>query len=133
MLTCLQRGNLVADPNRYRYPGDQFYLKSPAEMEALFAEQPEAIANTIEIAKRCNVEFFFPDKAEDLHFPQFPLPAPFTRGLDYLIHLGKKGLKDLYDIDDLDTPKDEREIEIHDRFYYEVGVIEKTNYINPPR
>ena len=130
VLTCLQRGNLVADPNRYRYPGDQFYLKSPAEMEALFAEQPEAITNTIEIAKRCNVEFFFPDKAEDLHFPQFPLPAPFTRGLDYLIHLGKKGLKDLYDIDDLDTPKDEHEIEIHDRFYYEVGVIEKTNYIN---
>ena len=130
VLTCLQRGTLVADPNRYRYPGDQFYLKSSAEMEALFAKQPDAIANTIEIAKRCNVEFFFPDKAEDLHFPQFPLPDPFVRGIDYLIHLGKQGLKDLYDIDDIDTPKNEREQEINERFYYEVGVIEKTNYIN---
>lgn len=130
ILTCLQRNYLVADPSRYRYPGDQFYLKSPAEMEALFPDQPQAIANTIEIAKRCNVEFFFPEKAEDLHFPQFPLPDGFTRGLDYLIHLGKEGLKTLYQIDDLDQPKDDREREINERFYYEVSVIEKTNYIN---
>ena len=130
ILTCLQRNYLVADPNRYRYPGDQFYLKSAPEMQALFPHQPQAIANTIEIAKRCNVEFFFPEKAEDLHFPQFPLPDGFTRALDYLIHLGKEGLKTLYQIDDLDHPKNDREQEINERFYYEVGVIEKTNYIN---
>ena len=51
-------GSLVADPSRHRYPGDQFYLKSAEEMQALFAHHPEAIENTIEIAKRCNVEFF---------------------------------------------------------------------------
>ncbi len=130
VLICLQRGDLVADPNRGRYEGDQFYMKSGAEMAALFPDQPEAIANTIAIAKRCNVEFFFPEKAEDLHFPEFPLPEGFKNDKDYLIHLGKAGLKNLYGIEDLDHPRDEREAEIKDRFYYEVGVIEKTNYIN---
>ena len=129
VLICLQRGDLVADPNRHRYEGSQFYMRSGEEMAALFPDQPEAIANTIEIARRCNVEFFFPDKAEDLHFPQFPIPPGTTRK-EYLIGLGKQGLKKLYDIENLDQPKDEREREIRDRFYYEVGVIEKTNYIN---
>ncbi len=130
VLICLQRGDLVADPNRHRYQGDQFYMKSGAEMAALFPDHPGAVANTVEIARRCNVEFFFPEKAEDLHFPSFPLPDGFKRDRDYLIHLGKAGLKKLYDIEDLDHPKDEREQEIKERFYYEVGVIEKTNYIN---
>ena len=130
VLTCLQRGSLVADPNRSRYPGDQFYLKSPEEMAALFAHHPEALTNTLEIAKRCNVEFFFPDCAEDLHFPKFPLPDGFTKEVDYLIALGKEGLRELYAIDDLDQPQNEREKEISERFYYEVSVIEKTNYIN---
>ncbi len=130
VLICLQRGDLVADPNRHRYEAGQFYMKSGEEMAALFPDQPEAIANTIEIAKRCNVEFFFPEKAEDLHFPKFPLPDGFKHDKDYLIHLGKTGLKKLYDIEDLDHPKDQREQEIKERFDYEVGVIEKTNYIN---
>ena len=129
VLICLQRGDLVADPNRHRYQGDQFYMKSGEEMAALFPGQPEAIANTVEIARRCNVEFFFPEKAEDLHFPEFPVPGGVNKK-DYLIQLGKKGLTKLYDIEDLDHPKDEREQEIKNRFYYEVGVIEKTNYIN---
>ncbi|WP_168433248.1 DNA polymerase III subunit alpha [Pontiella sulfatireligans] len=130
VLICLQRGDLVADPNRHRYEGDQFYMKSGEEMAALFPDQPEAISNTVEIAKRCNVEFFFPEKAEDLHFPFFPLPDGFDSDYDYLIHLGKLGLKKLYGIDDLDNPTTEYEETIKTRFYYEVGVIKKTNYIN---
>ena len=130
VLTCLQRGSLVADPSRYRYPGDQFYLKSAEEMHALFAHHPEAIENTMDIAKRCNVEFFFPDQAEDLHFPKFPLPDGYAKEVDYLIALGKEGLSELYAIEDLDQPKNPREQEISERFYYEVSVIEKTNYIN---
>jgi DNA polymerase III subunit alpha len=130
VLICLQRGDLVNDPNRHGYHGDQFYMKSGAEMAALFPDQPEAIANTVRIAERCKVEFFFPDKAEDLHFPEFPLPEGFEKGLDYLVHLGKLGLKKHYGIEDLDQPKDDREKEIKERFYYEVSVIVKTNYIN---
>ena len=130
VLTCLQRGTLVADPSRYRYPGNQFYLKSPTEMKNLFHDQPEAIHNTIKIAKRCNVEFFFPTEAKDLHFPEFPLPKGFSKAIDYLVHLGKVGIQTLYGIKDIDKPISEAENEIHKRFYYEVEVIEKTNYIN---
>ncbi|MCF7849868.1 MAG: DNA polymerase III subunit alpha, partial [Kiritimatiellales bacterium] len=129
VLICLQRGDLVADPDRHRYEGDQFYMKSGAEMAKLFPEQPEAISNTVEIARRCNVEFEFDLPAERLHFPSFEIPEGFDKK-SYLIHLGKEGLRKLYGIDDLDKPKDERETEIKRRFYYEVGVIEKTNYIN---
>ncbi len=130
VLTCLQRSYLVADPNRYRYHGEEYYLKSGEEMAALFPDHPEAISNTIEIAQRCNVEFFFPEKAEDLHFPFFPLPDGFKTDYDYLVHLGKEGLKRLYGIEDLDNPKNEEEQTINERFYYEVSVIQKTNYVN---
>jgi len=129
VLICLQRGDLVADPNRHRYEGDQFYMKSGEEMAALFPDHPGAVANTVEIATRCNVEFEFDLPAHRLHFPEFVLPEGFDKK-GYLIHLGKLGLKKLYGIEDLDQPKDDREREIRDRFYYEVGVIEKTNYIN---
>jgi len=130
VLICLQRGDLVADPNRKGYEGDQFYMKSGEEMAALFPDHPEAISNTVEIAHRCNVEFFFPKEAKDLHFPVFPLPEGFKRDKDYLIHLGREGLKKLYGIEDLDHPKNEEEETIKTRFEYEVGVIETTNYIN---
>jgi DNA polymerase-3 subunit alpha len=130
VLICLQRGDLVADTSRHRYEGDQFYMKSGEEMAALFPDHPEAISNTVEIAKRCNVEFFFPEKAEDLHFPVFPLPEGFKTDKEYLIHLGREGLRKLYDIQDLDHPKNDYEQTIQTRFNYEVGVIEKTNYIN---
>jgi len=129
VLICLQRGDLVADTTRHRYEGDQFYMKSGEEMAALFPDQPEAIANTVEIAHRCNVQFEFNLPAERLHFPTFKLPEGFDKK-GYLIHLGKTGLEELYGIDDLDQPKDEREKEVNKRFYYEVGIIEKTNYIN---
>ncbi len=130
VLTCLQRGDLVADPNRYRYQGDQYYMKSGEEMASLFPDHPEAISNTVKIARRCNVEFEFDLPAERLHFPSFDLPEGFTDKKKYLIHLGKTGLEALYNLEDLDQPKDEREKEINERFYYEVGIIEKTNYIN---
>ncbi|MDF7822921.1 DNA polymerase III subunit alpha [Pontiellaceae bacterium B12227] len=130
VLTCLQRSYLVADPNRYRYHGEEYYLKSGEEMAALFPDHPQAISNTIEIAQRCDVEFFFPEKAEDLHFPHFPLPDGFEKDLDYLVYLGKRGLKKHYGIEDLDNPTTEQEAVIKERFYYEVSVIVKTNYIN---
>jgi len=129
VLICLQRGDLVADTSRHRYEGDQFYMKSGEEMAALFPDQPEAIANTVEIAHRCNVQFEFDLPAERLHFPSFELPEGFDKK-SYLIHLGKIGLEKLYNLEDLDQPKDAREKEINERFYYEVGIIEKTNYIN---
>ena len=128
VLICLQHGNLVSDPNRMSYSGSEFYMKSGAEMERLFPDHPEALANTVEIARRCNVELV--NKNKPLHFPTFTVPPEYKSQKDYLMAIGKAGLKTLYPIDDFDNPKTDIEKRVAERFNYEVGVIEKTGFIN---
>ncbi len=130
VLICLQQGNLLTDTNRMSYSGNQFYMKSGAEMERLFPGQPEALANTVEIARRCNVEFEFDLPAERLHFPTFfPLPEGVTKE-DHLMEIGKRGLEKLYKLDDFDKPGDELGERVKKQYEYEVGIIKKTNYVN---
>ncbi len=130
VLICLQQGHLLSDENRMRYPGDQFYMKSGAEMQRLFPDQPEALSNTVEIAKRCNVEFEFDLPAERLHFPAFfPLPEGMTKE-EHLVEIGKRGLEKLYELEDFDNPVDEHGQKVKDQFEYEVAIIKKTNYVN---
>ena len=128
VLICLQHGNLVSDPNRMSYSGSEFYMKSGAEMERLFPDHPEALANTVEIAHRCNVELV--DKKKPLHFPTYTIPPEYKSQKDYLMAIGRAGLKKLYPIDDFDQPKTDIEKRVAERFNYEVGVIEKTGFIN---
>ncbi len=59
VLLCIQTGKNMDDPSRMQYGTDQLYFKSPEEMAAGFVDYPEAIANTIEIAERCNFKFEF--------------------------------------------------------------------------
>jgi DNA polymerase III subunit alpha len=71
---CINEGRLLDDPRRARNYSEQQYLRSASEMVALFNDIPEAIENTIEIAKRCNVELIL-----DQHFlPDFPVPEGMT-------------------------------------------------------
>ena len=63
VLLCIQTGKTVEEENRMRFTNNEFYFKSPAEMAAAFREVPEAIANTLTIAERCNVEFPKPQYA----------------------------------------------------------------------
>jgi len=128
VLICLQHGNLVSDTNRMSYSGDQFYMKSGAEMERLFPNHPEALANTVEIAHRCNVEFVVENPP--LHFPTFTIPPEYKNQKEYLMAIGVAGLKRLYPVNDLDHPKTDIEKRVAERFNYEVGVIEKTGFIN---
>ena len=58
-LLCVQTGSQMSDPNRFKFHGDEHYLKSAAEMRSLFGEVPEACDNTLWIAERCNVEIEF--------------------------------------------------------------------------
>ncbi|MCF6265538.1 MAG: DNA polymerase III subunit alpha [Desulfuromusa sp.] len=74
ILLCIQTGKTMDDPNRMRFPNDEFYVKSPQEMVQLFQKQPEAIANTIQIAERCNLDLDF----NTYHFPQYEKPAEKT-------------------------------------------------------
>ena len=70
-LLCIQTGAKLSDTNRLRFSGDSFYLKSPAEMRALFREHPEACDNTLLVAERCDVAFA---EGADL-MPHFDVPA----------------------------------------------------------
>jgi len=61
-LCCISMGKTKAEPNRLKYPPD-LYVKSPAEMRALFADVPEALDNTVAIAERCSVDLTFGNHA----------------------------------------------------------------------
>ena len=54
-LLCIQSGDTLANPNHWRFDTDQFYFKTPAEMAQDFADYPEAVRRTLEIAERCSV------------------------------------------------------------------------------
>ena len=71
---CINEGRLLDDPRRPRMYSEQQYLRSPEEMVRLFADIPEAITNTVEIAKRCNVELTLGEH----YLPDFPVPDGMT-------------------------------------------------------
>ncbi len=84
---CIQEGITLNDPHRNRDYTDQQYLRSPKEMQKLFADLPEALTNTVEIAKRCNVTFTLGANC----LPHFSVPQETTTE-DYLCHLATEGL-----------------------------------------
>ncbi len=114
VLLCVQTGTTMNDPGRMRLPTDQFYFKPPEEMERLFAEIPEAVRSTVEIAERCNLELEF----GRLNLPQYEPPAGYD--LDgYLKDLAQKGLEErLADIDHDDgqaaLPRETYQKRLHD-------------------
>jgi DNA polymerase-3 subunit alpha len=71
---CIHAGRVLADPKRPRDYSPEQYLKSPQEMAALFADLPELVENTVELAKRCNLELSF----GTYFLPAFPVPDEHT-------------------------------------------------------
>ncbi len=71
---CIHDGALLADPGRVRRYTRQQYLRTPQEMAALFADLPEALANSVEIARRCSLTL----KLGEARLPQYPVPAQTT-------------------------------------------------------
>src|SRR5207249_9540088 len=94
-LVCIGTQSLLSDPKRMSagYAKEQFYLRSAEEMKARFAEAPEAVQNTLEVAEKCNLEIEF----GKLHYSEFHPPEHFTRE-GYLRHLLVEGLRARYGI-----------------------------------
>src|SRR5262245_32050693 len=90
-LICIGTQTLLTDTRRMKYAEQQFYLRSAEEMKARFAETPEAVQNTLEVAEKCNLEIEF----GKLHYPVFHPPEHFTRE-GYLRHLLAQGLRTRY-------------------------------------
>lgn len=86
---CIQHGVTLNDPNRSRAYTDQQYLRSAEEMGRLFADIPEALTNSVEIAKRCNV-FFTLGKNQ---LPHFAVPVGYTSE-SYLSAMARQGLEE---------------------------------------
>ena len=115
VLLCIQTGKLVDQADRMRFHSDEFYFKSPREMEAAFPGHAEALSNTGWIAERCEVELDF----DTPHLPAFPLPPAHASLEDLLEAEARAGLDKRYD----PVPAEARE-----RLEYEVEVIRKTGY-----
>jgi len=92
-LICIGTQTVRDDPKRMRYQPEQFFLRSAQEMKALFAEVPDAVQNTLEVAEKCNLEIEF----GKLHYPVFTPPEHFSRE-GYLRKLVAEGLYRRYTI-----------------------------------
>ena len=117
ILLCLQTGKKLADEDRMRYEGGQYYVKSKEEMAALFPYAPEALENTQKIADRCHVEIEF----GVTKLPKFDVPEGFT-SWEYLNKLCFDGLKRRYG-EDPDPA-------LVERLNYELGVIKSMGYVD---
>ena len=88
-LLCVQTGSLMSDPKRFKFEGEEHYLKPAAEMRHLFRELPEACDNSLWIAERCGVEIEF----GGAQLPNFDLPEGFENDAAYLEFLTFEGAK----------------------------------------
>ncbi|MBN1304784.1 MAG: DNA polymerase III subunit alpha [Anaerolineales bacterium] len=91
ILLAIQTGSLLSDKDRMTMDDDSYYLRTPAEMAALFHEVPESLSNTLEIAERCDVDLSF----KGYHLPEFTVPEGHTAE-SYLRHLCEQGLEYRY-------------------------------------
>jgi DNA polymerase-3 subunit alpha len=85
---CIHDGRVLNDPRRPRLYSEWQYLRTPAEMAELFADLPEALENSVEIAKRCNLEL----KLGEAVLPEFPIPEGMTTD-DYFRQEARQGLE----------------------------------------
>ena len=117
VLMCIQMGKTVDEPGRMKFETEEFYVKSEAEMAALFPNCPEALENTRKIADLCNVEFQF----GTYHLPEFKLPEGWTDGDAYFEKLCLDGFAQRYP----DAPEDYRK-----QLSYEMDMIRKMGFVD---
>ncbi len=116
ILLCMQTGKKMTDPDRMKFETNEFYLKSPEEMEEYFKAFPDAIENTVKIADKCNFEFEF----GVTKLPNYDVPDEYKTHEEYFRKLCDNGIKERYG----ETPSDE----IKNRVEYEMKVITQMGY-----
>ncbi len=113
VLLCIQTGKTMDEAERLSFPTEEFYLKSPEEMAALFPDHPEALENTVKIAARCQFDFDFGSR----YLPHYSTDADFDTQTA-LEELCMKGMKEKYE-----------DYLIHlDRLNYELDVINQMGF-----
>ena len=125
IMLAIQTGTVMSDPRRMRYEGDNFFFKTREEMERLFPDDTDALDRTVEIAARCNYRF----RKGASHFPKFD-PTGRIPPRAQLLAIAHEGLRRRYGIRDVAHPADEAERALMRRFDFEVGIIEKTGFLD---
>ncbi len=115
-LLCVQTGSQMSDPDRFKFHGDEHYLKTAREMRQLFDELPQACDNTLWIAERADVTIEFGKP----QLPDFPLPEGFDSDAAYLRHLTLDGARKRWG---QQVPE-----HIAERLAYELQVIESMGF-----
>jgi len=92
VLLCVQSASTLADPGRFKFDSDEFYLKSSEEMRHLWRELPEACDNTLAIAERCEVDFH---ESAGAYMPRFPCP-PGESEQSWFVKEVERGLRVRY-------------------------------------
>ena len=115
ILLCVQSGSTLADPNRFKFDANEFYLKSPAEMRQIFRDHPDACDNTLAIAERCEVQF---DTGAN-SMPRYPVPSGETEQTWFVKEV-EKGLEARYPAGIPDEVRAQAE--------YEIGVINQMGF-----
>ena len=115
ILLCIGTGKKKNEERRLRFDAQEFYLKSPEEMERLFREAPEVLGRTLEFAEKCNLVMDLPGPL----LPDYEIPKEFPTPEDYLRHIAATGLAKRY-------PAVTEEL--RKRLDYELDVIIKMNF-----
>ena len=123
ILLCLQTGKKLADEDRMRYEGGQYYVKSEEEMKGLFPYAWEAVENTQAIADRCNVEIEF----GVTKLPKYDVPEGYD-SWSYLNKLCRDGLTERYG--DGSLPAGSTGQTLEERLNYELDVIRTMGYVD---
>lgn len=114
VLLCIGTGSLREDNKRFKFTGEEFYVKTPEEMARLFPQNPEAMENSLHFAEMCNLEL----ESSRALMPN-PELEPGHNPSSYLRHLAEQGLKNR-----VKNPDDS----YFERLNYELSVIEQTGY-----
>src|SRR5205809_1007220 len=113
-LLCIQSGDSLKNPQRWKFDTDQFYFKSPQEMALDFPGYEQALRRTLEVAERCNVTI----DLGRLLLPKFPTPDD-RDAFEYLVELTEKGLQKRYE---RETP------ELQERLKFELKTIRELGF-----
>ncbi|HMS30261.1 MAG TPA: DNA polymerase III subunit alpha [Saprospiraceae bacterium] len=115
ILLCINTASNVLDEDRFRFSSSEYFFKSTREMAAKFADVPQAIEQTVEIAEKV----FHPNLIKEIVLPNFPLPPGFSTQDEYLRFLVYEGAQSRYG---------EISEKVRERLDYELGVISKMKF-----